>query len=188
MSLPHRSEPLPPAAVARVILPGEGATIHVLDEAATFKVGPRDSGGAFSLVEVETPPGGGSPEHLHETADEVLYVVEGEFRLSVEGREARLDPGACAVVPRGMRHAYVNVGARRGRLLMVSAPAVSQERVFVELAALFAGSAAGSPELAEAMAQIAMARGLTITGEHQVPTTAPLPVPPAPLPGTPRRP
>jgi len=166
MSHPSEYAPIP---VLRVIPPGEGATIHVLDEAATFKVGPRDSGGAFSLVEVETPPGGGSPEHLHETADEVLYVVEGEFVLSVEGRDVPLDPGACAVVPRGMRHAYANVGAGRGRLLMMSAPAVSQERVFVELAALFAGSAAGSPELAEAMAQIALARGLTITGEHRLP-------------------
>ena len=165
----HPSEHVAPLGFPRVILPGEGATIHVLDEAATFKVGPRDSGGAFSLVEVETPPGGGSPEHLHETADEVLYVVEGEFTLCVEGREARLDPGATAVVPRGMRHSYVNVGGGRGRLLMMSAPAVSQERVFIELAALFAGSAAGSPELAEAMAQIALARGLTITGEHRLP-------------------
>jgi hypothetical protein len=68
-----------------------------------------------------------------------------------------------------MRHSYLNVGCGRGRLLMMSAPAVSQERVFVELASLFAGSAAGSPELAEAMAQIALARGLTITGEFPLP-------------------
>jgi mannose-6-phosphate isomerase-like protein (cupin superfamily) len=136
--------------------------MHVLDETATFKVDARDVAGAFSLVELQTPPGGGAPSHVHESSDKVLYIVEGVYRLEVDGRAMELYAGGCALVPRGTRFAYTNSGSERARLLVISSPAASRESVFVELAALFAAGPQGSPELADALEVVAAARGVEL--------------------------
>lgn len=155
----------PPASRASrpvVVQPGDGVEMHVLDETATFKVGAADVGGAFSLIELTTPPGGGVGLHANDSADAVLYVVEGVYALRLGEQTTELGVGACALVPRGILHAVTNAGPSTARLLVFSAPATTPERLFIELATLFASGAAGSPELAAALGLVATARGVTL--------------------------
>ena len=51
-------------------------------------------------------------EH-HHVQEEVWNVVEGEIVLSIDGREARLGPGAAAVVPPNTPHSVRTVGPCR---------------------------------------------------------------------------
>ncbi len=159
-------EPATSRGDARIVQPGVGRALHVLDETATFKVGPDDTGGRFSLVEIDSPPGGGTPPHRHESADEVLYVLEGTYEVEVGGRREELAAGGCAFVPRGTEHAYVNRSLGRSRLLSLSSPATSEEVVFLELASMFAGGPQGSSELAAAMSAIAVSRGMEVRGSE----------------------
>ena len=162
------TSPNPPgdagSADARVVIlqPGEGTSLRVLEETATFKVRLEDTGGRFSVVEIDTPPGGGTSQHRHEGAEEVLYVLEGAYEVEIDGRREELSAGGCALVPRGVVHGYANRSLGRARLLSVSTPAATEEVVFLELASHFAAGARGSAELAESLAVVAAARGLGV--------------------------
>ena len=149
--MPPRPRPVPALRPSKLLPPGGGDTLHVLDELATFKVTAGDGQGAFSLVELECLPGGGVPVHTHDGADHVLYVLEGTFAVTLGGRRETLAPGACAVIPRGHAHGYANVGDERGRVLVMASPPATEERVFLELASMLATGPDGSTELTSAI-------------------------------------
>ena len=123
-----------------ILAPGEGRTVTALGAQATIKA----DGDALSFIEIREEPQGGPPLHLHRQRDEFLYVLEGDFTLTVGDRTSRAGPGTCAYIPRGVDHAYQNVGAEPGRILAALAPG--------RFAALYAEAAAlspGEPDLAK---------------------------------------
>ena len=61
------------------------------------------------------------PEETHE-ADQIVYVVEGEATIRVEGVEHHAKAGACALIPAGARHHVRNSGAGPLFFLTVYAP------------------------------------------------------------------
>ena len=63
----------------------------------------------------------GGPEETH-AGDQVVYVVEGEAAIRIEGVVHRAAAGACALIPAGARHHVANDGARPLLLLSVYAP------------------------------------------------------------------
>ncbi|HEU0032636.1 MAG TPA: cupin domain-containing protein [Kofleriaceae bacterium] len=75
-----------------------------------------ETGGAFSLFEDLLTKGKTTPLHQHAETDEVLYLVDGELLLSVNGEEHRLTTGGVAVIPRGTPHALL-VTSDTARLL-----------------------------------------------------------------------
>ncbi len=54
-------------------------------------------------------PQGSVNEHLH-SFEESFFVLEGSPVLVLDGRASRLLPGACGVVPVGVRHAWLGGG------------------------------------------------------------------------------
>ncbi len=73
----------------------------------------------------------GAPPHIHHREDESFYVVEGEF--SRDGETMKAGPGPPVYVPRGSLHAFKNVGAERGTLLLIQTPGGLHERFFEEV-------------------------------------------------------
>ena len=146
-----------PAAVVHAA-PGDGEVVDVLGEVLTFKLGSAATGGALSLAEVASPPGGGPPAlHTHPPL-EAFYVLEGEFEFSGVGPDGpfavRANPGSAVFVPPGAPHNYKNVGAAAGRMLVVfTSPAA--EAFQKELAATAADPAAGPPDPARLMPVLA---------------------------------
>ncbi|WP_284352278.1 cupin domain-containing protein [Roseisolibacter agri] len=145
--------------------------MHVLVDSATQKVGVEDSAGTLSVVEVALSPGGGVPDHLHARDDETIYVLEGSLDVRVGDERLSLGVGGCAFAPRGTLHGFGNPGFAIARLLLISSPAVTPERAFLELAAGFAvgtntgrvspaGAAAGA--LATAFRALAASRDVTL--------------------------
>src|ERR1041384_1119053 len=90
----------------------------MLDLAAT--------GGAFSAIVVELKPGEGPPPHLHRDREEFFYVIEGTYRMSVNGAESTIGPGTLVFVPRGTVHAFSNIGETAGRLLEWTIPGTNE--------------------------------------------------------------
>lgn len=119
---------LPPGAGNMV--PGSGMTL---------KVG-ADQSGAWSAFEAEVTPGFDVGAHLHNNAEELFYILDGELDLlafeprvrtagdwrsweSAAGAKViRGGPGATMFVPQGCPHAFANPGAVPARMLFMVSP------------------------------------------------------------------
>jgi Mannose-6-phosphate isomerase len=64
------------------------------------KVG-RLNGHILSVVNVENRT---LDFHVHESSDELFYVIEGGFHLETEDGLIRVDEGEFVIVPKGTRH------------------------------------------------------------------------------------
>ena len=114
--------------------PGQGTrSLWVLGELVAFKIASSQTGGAYSLFEVKTPPGSGVPPHVQHREDEAFWVLEGEYEFLVEGRTIDAGAGSLIYVPKGNLHAHKNVGKEPGRMLVSQTPGGLHERFFDEI-------------------------------------------------------
>jgi quercetin dioxygenase-like cupin family protein len=82
----------------------------------------EETNGTLGLVEmVDVPAGDMPPLHVHHSADESFYVLEGTVSFFLPGREIELEPGDFLFAPRRLPHAY-RVGEEPARLLVTSTP------------------------------------------------------------------
>jgi mannose-6-phosphate isomerase-like protein (cupin superfamily) len=120
-------------AVAHV-RPGEGSrSLWVLGELVTHKIPSYQTGGAYSLFEVTTQPGAGSPPHVQHREDESFYVLVGDFEFLLNGNTLLAGAGSLLYVPKGTLHAHRNVGEGVGRMLVTQTPGGLYERFFEEV-------------------------------------------------------
>lgn len=63
----------------------------------------------------------GGPAETH-AGDQVVYVIEGEAVLTIEGTAHHVRSGACALIPAGALHHVKNPGATPLFFLSVYAP------------------------------------------------------------------
>lgn len=79
-------------------------------------------GTELSVVEVEVPPGSGTPPHVHDSP-EIFRVLSGEitFGLFEEGppRQMVAEVGTVVTVPSRRPHNYQNAGTRPASMLVV---------------------------------------------------------------------
>ncbi len=101
---------------------GAGSPNRAFDLPRIFLVRSEETGGGLSQWIEEVPPGAGPPLHVHHREVEIFRVLAGRFRFWCAG--AVLDPadGDTVVVPRGAPHAFRNVGAAGGELLVTVTP------------------------------------------------------------------
>jgi mannose-6-phosphate isomerase-like protein (cupin superfamily) len=98
-----------------------------------YKIASCKTAGAYSLFEVETPPGSGVPPHVQHREDEAFFVLEGEYEFLVEGRRIDAGAGSLTYVPKGNLHAHKNVGKGSGRMLVSQTPGGSHEGFLDEI-------------------------------------------------------
>jgi oxalate decarboxylase/phosphoglucose isomerase-like protein (cupin superfamily) len=140
--------------------PGAGRRIQTM----TLKAG-ADQSKIWSAFEAEVAPGFDVGAHLHQQAEEVFYVLEGELDLlafhpaasagasgdwrtwesETGARVFRGGPGSFMQVPAGCPHAFFNPGSGPARMLFLVSPA-GHEIYLQELADLLA--AGGAPDQA----------------------------------------
>lgn len=63
-----------------VLSEDDAPAIWFLGTLATIKAGGARTGDALAVVEFTHPPGFATPRHVHHTADEAFYVLEGTMR------------------------------------------------------------------------------------------------------------
>lgn len=74
-------------------------------------------------------PVGRAPDHFHRY-DEVIYVLEGEGALHVDGESAPLRPGTCVHLPSQLVHCLENTGPGELQVLGVFRPAGSPAEAY----------------------------------------------------------
>jgi oxalate decarboxylase/phosphoglucose isomerase-like protein (cupin superfamily) len=143
-----------------VLAPGAGQRID--SAGMTLKLGAERST-RWSAFEADVPPGFDVGAHLHDEAEELFYILDGELDLlafqprvrtagdwqrweSTTGQPiARGGPGSLMYVPAGCPHAFANPGPTPARMLFLVTPS-GHERYLRELADLLTGD--GPPDQA----------------------------------------
>lgn len=106
----------------RIVSPADTEAIRPFGIDMRVLLGAEATGGAFSAIVAELQPGEGPPPHLHRDREEYFYVIEGTYRMSVNGKESTIGTGTLVFVPRGTVHGFSNIGAGPGRLLEWTIP------------------------------------------------------------------
>jgi mannose-6-phosphate isomerase-like protein (cupin superfamily) len=118
-------------AHSRALDPAAGRHLDLLGDLITFKAFTHETNGAYCLFEGRTRPGGGVPPHFHPEEDESFYVLHGAYRFQVGEEQVEAGPGSYVFVPRGVVHAFRNVGETPGTLLVTVTPGGLHERLFL---------------------------------------------------------
>jgi mannose-6-phosphate isomerase-like protein (cupin superfamily) len=124
---------------------GEGPMLEIGPTRNWIKLSAEESGGLVGAVEMELGPGfPGPPEHRHMKIDHLWYALGGRIDIIVGGERFGLDPGDFAFVPRGIAHAFSNLGTAPARLLQVDTPR-TLDAYFTELATAIPSGAPVDP-------------------------------------------
>ena len=130
---------------AFVLQPGEGRSIDLGGFLMTVKATAEGTNGAFTLLEAAEPPNFGPPMHIHRDAAEAFYVLDGEYRIFIEGEETRCPAGSFIYIPAGVVHGF-RVGEAPSRKLNIYVPE-AMVGYFEELAAAIAAGEVGDEQL-----------------------------------------
>jgi uncharacterized cupin superfamily protein len=57
------------------------------------------TGGAISVLMGWHKPGEGPPDHLHFSQEEVFFILEGTYELTVDGQTSTAGPGTIVFIP-----------------------------------------------------------------------------------------
>jgi quercetin dioxygenase-like cupin family protein len=120
------------------IPPGEGLSVeNPVGGVTTFKALAESSGGAFTALDAVAAPGEGPPLHVHRDQDELIYTLEGHFRIRLDALSIDALPGSFTFIPRGTPHTWQNIGDTTGRFFAAFAPSAAEfEQFFVRYAEL----------------------------------------------------
>jgi len=72
------------------------------------------------------PPRAHAPAHVHETEEEILYVLSGSGEMFFDGKSESVKPGTCILVPKGVTHSINNTSTQVMKVTYVFSPPVVQ--------------------------------------------------------------
>jgi quercetin dioxygenase-like cupin family protein len=128
-----------------IIRIGQIEILYLVDGAGTGEPG---------MFEMTLPPRSNvPPAHSHSNAEEMLYVVEGRIRVSVDGVEHDLGPGDSAFTPRGAVHGFSNPFDEPVRTLTVLTPDIGAQYFRDAAAVVNAGGPPDKAKLVEVMSR-----------------------------------
>ena len=99
----------------------------------TLRIGADLVDGAFSIHEGVLQPGETIPTHVHETADQLLYVVDGTITATIDGVAVEASAGDFVHKPKGQPHTFTNPTDHTATVLEITA--TDQFQRFTEAAA-----------------------------------------------------
>jgi len=95
--------------------------IWFLNTLVHIRVAQQDGKDGISVLEHRMPYGDAPPLHIHHWEDEIVHILEGEFRFQIGAAVQTVGPGATLLATKGVPHTY-RVGSRSGgRFLTITA-------------------------------------------------------------------
>ncbi|MGQ0629967.1 MAG: quercetin 2,3-dioxygenase [Sporichthyaceae bacterium] len=152
------------AAIGYVHGADDGEAHWFLGARVTYKTTSTQNGGGLFLAEIRAPRGHGSPLHVHEAADEMFYVLDGQLTVEFAGEQHTVTDGGFVFGPRKVEHRF-RVDSAEARFLLLTTPAGFEDFVSA------AGESATAPGLPtpaapdiERLMQAAADNGIQIIG------------------------
>ena len=120
-----------------ILAPGEGLSVeNPVGGILTFKITSDESAGAVTAIETVAAPHEGPPLHVHDE-DEVIYTLDGTFRVKLGGTLREVPARSFVFIPRGTPHTWQNIGAESARFFATVIPATAAfERFFTRYSQL----------------------------------------------------
>lgn len=110
----------------------KGVNSNILD----VKVSGSDTNGDLAIFEqTSLSQGKGTPLHIHNSQDEVFYVMEGAYYFQVGEEKYNLAVGDSIFLPRKVAHAWTQV-SEKGKMSVTLQPAGKLENFFVTMSQL----------------------------------------------------
>ena len=133
---------------------GDGQTVSVVGDTYRILVSGKETGGAFAVIDMLIPPGGGPGPHAHPDFHESFYVIDGEIEVRSEAGSYTAGKGSFVLIPRGgVVHCFKNKADRIAHILCTVAPS-GLEEFFLEIGQPVAVGAFLAPPDGEAMKKI----------------------------------
>lgn len=100
------------------------------------KISGSDTDGDLAIFEqTSLSPGRGTPLHIHNSQDEIFYILEGSYLFQVGDQKHSMSKGDSIFLPRKVPHAWTQV-SETGKMTVTLQPAGRLEEFFVTMAGL----------------------------------------------------
>src|SRR5262245_30266213 len=107
---------------ATIVKPEQAVSITPFGLDAKVLLTTEATGGTLSVLMAWHKPGEGPPDHVHFSQEEVFFILEGTYELTVDGKTTTAGPGTIVFIPRNVVHRFKNVGDTAARMLDWSLP------------------------------------------------------------------
>lgn len=110
----------------------KGVNSNIID----VKISGSDTAGELAVFEqTSLSKGKGTPLHIHNSQDEIFYVLEGAYYFQVGEEKHNLTIGDSIFLPRKVAHAWTQV-SEKGKMTVILQPAGKLENFFVTMSQL----------------------------------------------------
>jgi quercetin dioxygenase-like cupin family protein len=101
----------------------EGQSLSVVGDAYRIIISGKQTGGAYAVIDMLVPSGGGPGPHSHADIQELFYVVDGEIDFKTEAGKYTAKKGAFVNIPKGGEvHCFRNTSDEMAHLLCTVIP------------------------------------------------------------------
>ena len=132
-NIDERTAPLQPT----IVKPEQALSIKPFGLDMKVLLSTEATGGATSVLMAWHKPGEGPPDHVHFSQEEMFFIVEGTYELTVSGETSTVGPGTIVFIPRHVVHRFKNVGDTTASMLDWTLPG-GQDRYFKAISDLAA--------------------------------------------------
>ena len=94
---------------------------------------PKQASENSFAFEAVSPPGTFVPPHIHPTQDEYILMLEGNWKLVLDGQTHFASPGDLVRMPRGIMHGYFNESGAQARAFFWVSPGRKLHQLFTKL-------------------------------------------------------
>jgi quercetin dioxygenase-like cupin family protein len=102
----------------------QGEHISVVGDTYRIVISGKQTEGAYAVIDMLVPPGGGPGPHAHANIQEMFYVVGGEIDFKTEAGKYLAKQGAFVNIPKGGEvHSFKNNSKELAHLLCTVIPA-----------------------------------------------------------------
>ena len=159
-----------PAASARLIAPDTGERVRAFGNEVLFKLATGETHGMFSLgLSFVSASDSAVPLHVHDNEDEMFIIVEGTYRVFMDGAWSDCGPGSVVYFPRGVMHTFYLIGGHDGKHWVLTTSNAFRD-YFTRAAEMFA--AGGAPDRAR-LAALGAQYGMRLVGPDGAGATVP---------------
>jgi mannose-6-phosphate isomerase-like protein (cupin superfamily) len=128
--------PLP--SQATIVAPEQALMIKPFGLNMKVQLTTEATGGAVSIIIRWHKRGEGPLDHVHFRHEEIFYILDGIYELTVGERTEAVCPGTVVFIPRNVVHRFKNIGDTTACMLDWSLPA-GQDHYLQEISKLAGG-------------------------------------------------